>query len=183
MDADLKCIDFERHPVVIDTRASEEFFNWYVDRCPTMTKARAKKMGFWVLPRNSYMSLTEIGALMGIAPGDVQKMRASGLPDDIIAEAMGNAQSVNVLERILGHRGSRKSGGDDVLSLSVCLVSLSLCRSVSLSLCLVSLSLCLSVSLSLCRSVCKSLCLDSLSCLSVSLSLCRSVSLSLPVCM
>ena len=97
-----KDFDVAKHPVIIDVQASAQFSAFQVDRCPTLTRSRAMQGGFYVLQRGSMMSLDEIAALMAIPPQYVKSMRETGVDESTIAGAMGNAQSINILERILG---------------------------------------------------------------------------------
>lgn len=95
------------HPILLDVHASKDYENWSVDRCPCLTRSRAKVGGFYVLQRRSMLQLGEMAALMGVRAEVLDKMRGAGVPEKSIAQAIGNAQAINVLERVLGNEKMR----------------------------------------------------------------------------
>ena len=58
------------------------------------------------MPRGTFMSIREMGAIMGIPKQYIKRFktyaRENSISEKKIGEAFGNAQSINVLERILG---------------------------------------------------------------------------------
>ena len=66
-------------------------------RCPCLTRARAGSGGHWVSNRSRLLSIEEMLALQGM-PADV---RREGISNRQLGLMIGNAMSVNVLERIL----------------------------------------------------------------------------------
>jgi site-specific DNA-cytosine methylase len=94
-------LDMNVHQVLVDVRSSTEFGTWHIDKVPCLTKDRAKSGGFWLLPRSSMLMVREMGRLMGLPQSVVETMLDTDADADVVAAAIGNAQSVNVLERIL----------------------------------------------------------------------------------
>jgi DNA (cytosine-5)-methyltransferase 1 len=68
-----------------------------LDQCPCLTRSRAGAGGHWVTNRSRLLTLTEMLRLQGISP----KIRREGISDRQVGLMVGNAMSVNVLERIL----------------------------------------------------------------------------------
>jgi hypothetical protein len=97
-------VDFAAHPVFIDVRSSSAFSHWDVDKVPTLTLSRASPSGIYVHPRGSTLELNEMASLMGMPSNIADKMLTSGVAPSVIAKAIANAQSINVLERVLGAR-------------------------------------------------------------------------------
>ena len=88
--------------VIVDAESSIDFSSHMVECSPCITASRGASGGHYVLQRGSRMTVTEIGALMGVSAHKIKAMQATGHSDKVIGHALGNAQSVNVLERILG---------------------------------------------------------------------------------
>ena len=95
-------IDLGKHAVLVDIHASAKFSSWSVDRCPTLTRSRGMQGGFYVHQRQSMMMMDEMANLMGIPSDVLERMKNSELSEATICGAIGNAQSINVLERVLG---------------------------------------------------------------------------------
>ena len=97
-------VNFDMHPVFIDVRSSSDFSDWDVDKVPTLTQSRASPSGIYVHPRGSTLELNEMASLMGIPSNIADRMISCGVAPSVIAKAIANAQSINVLERLLGAR-------------------------------------------------------------------------------
>jgi site-specific DNA-cytosine methylase len=93
-------LDTKKHPVLIDVRSSAEFGTWHVDKSPCLTKNRGMTGGFWLHPRGSMLMTRELGHLMGLPQEVIDDMLETGLGREIIGAALGNGQSINILERL-----------------------------------------------------------------------------------
>jgi DNA (cytosine-5)-methyltransferase 1 len=66
-------------------------------RCPCLTRARAGSGGHWVSSRSRLLTIEEMLALQGMPPD----VRREGISNRQLGLMIGNAMSVNVLERLL----------------------------------------------------------------------------------
>ncbi len=94
-------VDIRDRTVAVDVQASRQFCGAMVECVPCITASRGESGGHYILQRESKLSLEEIGKLMGINEEIVVRMVATGVPACRIGHALGNGQSLNVLERLL----------------------------------------------------------------------------------
>jgi hypothetical protein len=71
---------------------------WMVDKCPCLTARRAATGGHWISSRGRRTYLGEMLRLQGFKPALVQTGEMSA---PAMGRLVGNAMSVNVLERLL----------------------------------------------------------------------------------
>ncbi len=90
-------------PILIDACSSIQWGTWHIDKSPCLTSARTVRGGFWVLQRESMLMGIEMARLMGIPDVVYDRMKQTGTSRETILKAIGNGQSINVLERVLGH--------------------------------------------------------------------------------
>ena len=86
-----------RTPAVIDHGASRGSVTFGAS--PTLTAARAKTGGFWLLHKGRTMTLDEIMRLQGMRPSRFQL--TCGMRPSAMGKAVGNAMSGNVLHRVV----------------------------------------------------------------------------------
>jgi site-specific DNA-cytosine methylase len=95
--------------VFVDIMAGPRFRQWQGEHCPCITRTRGGQGGFWVTCLGRKMTLQEIGAMQGIPRVLTQRLAQSGLSENKIGMAFGDAMSVNVLmrlfSRLLPHAG------------------------------------------------------------------------------
>ncbi len=94
-------VNIRRRTIAINVEATRKYCCAMVECVPCITASRGRDGGHYILQRESKLSLEEIGKLMGIDEGIVVRMVATGVPACRIGEALGNGQSLNVLERLL----------------------------------------------------------------------------------
>ncbi len=90
----------ERRPIFIDICASRQFSMWRVNECPCLTHARGQSGGYWITTHKRKMTVEEMMGFQGIQPTTVPWQRL-GISKTRMGAAVGNAMSVNVLERLL----------------------------------------------------------------------------------
>ena len=105
------------HPILIDIESSETFGNFSVGRVMCLTKARAEAGGYYIVQRKSMLTTSEMALLMGLSTEAIETMEGTGIEEKTLRGALGNAQAINVLERVLGHPTQRAVDVDVVLVL------------------------------------------------------------------
>ena len=82
-------------PYVVDCDASKRKSCYMKNVSPCLTRSRNR--GHWLLHKNRRMSIKEMMRLQGIDPDKFKQV----VPDSVMGQHIGNAMSVNVIERIL----------------------------------------------------------------------------------
>ena len=72
-----------------------------VDVSPCLTASRGEKGGLYMLPLNRRFDVKEMGKLLAISTRVAERLLAAVPSKVAVGRAFGNAQSVNVLERLL----------------------------------------------------------------------------------
>ena len=90
----------ETTPIFVDVAAGKSFEQWTAHICPCLTRSRGQSGGFWVSTLGRKMTVPELFKLQGIRPADVP-WEKSDITRTAIGGAIGNAMSVNVLQRLL----------------------------------------------------------------------------------
>ena len=85
----------DKRTYVVNCDASTSSMKWYDNISPCITRSRST--GHWLTSRHRKMSLDEMLRLQGIVPGQFK----FDLPDKKVGQLIGNAMSVNVVERII----------------------------------------------------------------------------------
>ena len=85
----------EHEPWVVDCDSSLRYSNYMHNVSPCLTKSRAR--GHWLLHKNRRMNINEMLRLQGFNPAQV----AVAVSESTLGQQIGNAMSVNVIERIL----------------------------------------------------------------------------------
>jgi DNA-cytosine methyltransferase len=85
-------------PVVVDLDGTKS--RYMVNRCPCITRARGST-GFFLLPFGRRMSLAERLRLQGLPTKILRHQKATRCSEHKLGAMVGNAMSVNVLERLL----------------------------------------------------------------------------------
>ena len=83
----------------IDVDATDKYVYWMHDTCPCLTKSRGQH-GFYVTKLKGMMIPTEIAKLQGYDPS-VLRMNDSGISRSAWGKVLGDAMSLNVLQRVL----------------------------------------------------------------------------------
>ena len=87
----------EHEPWVVDCDSSLRYSNYMHNVSPCLTKSRAR--GHWLLHKNRRMNINEMLRLQGFNPAQV----AVAVSECTLGQQIGNAMSVNVIERVLNH--------------------------------------------------------------------------------
>ena len=85
---------------MVDHNSSATWANYKVNASLCLTKSRGRSGGFWLAKQKRHMTITEMMKLQGIRPLAVEGWSAY-LSDSAMGAALGNAMSVNVLERLV----------------------------------------------------------------------------------
>jgi len=92
-------LDPNKVTIMVDVDASEKFRQWRVLESPSITRTRAKSGGWYLSTHNRRTCTEELMKLQGMKPESVGEY--TKYPRTEINAAVGNAMSVNVLERLL----------------------------------------------------------------------------------
>ena len=84
-------------PYVVDCDASKQKSHHMKNVSPCLTKSRSK--GHWLIHKNRRTTIREMMRLQGIDPDKFKQV----VPDNVMGQQLGNAMSVNVVERILAN--------------------------------------------------------------------------------
>ena len=87
--------------VVVDAAAGKSFFSYMENRSPCVTKARGGQRGFYFLKAGRYMNLYEIAGLQGWRKSWVTHLLETYDSKTRLGQALGDAMSLNVLQRLL----------------------------------------------------------------------------------
>jgi DNA (cytosine-5)-methyltransferase 1 len=82
--------------VIVDVGSSEEYSYHLVEKCPTLTRARAGSFGYWDSKKGGTLDLQEMCLLQGFNLSDID-YKGAGVTEKQVAAAVGNMMSVNVL--------------------------------------------------------------------------------------
>ena len=85
---------------MVDHHSSATWANHKVNASLCLTKSRGRSGGFWLAKQKRHMTIIEMMKLQGIRPPTVEGWSAF-LSDSAMGAALGNAMSVNVLERLV----------------------------------------------------------------------------------
>jgi len=97
-----KGVDPFKVPVVIDMGASKGYAYHAVNVAPTLTRNRSSSFGFWCSTKGGPLDVRDLLLLQGFEETDIN-YKGAGLSDQQIAGCLGNAQSLNVVTRVLAH--------------------------------------------------------------------------------
>ncbi len=95
-----KGVDPHVTPVCVDIGASRRFEQFQVGMSPCLTHSRGQVGGFYISTHNRKCTVDEMFRLQGINPQNIP-WQDLGIARSTIGGAIGNAMSVNVLERLL----------------------------------------------------------------------------------
>lgn len=94
-------INYKEQTCLIDLWASPKFTQVRVAECPCITATRAKQGGYYITNQKRMTRLHELGRLQGWPTDYIDKLIGSKVPKPMIAHALGNGMSVNVVYRLL----------------------------------------------------------------------------------
>ena len=83
-------------PYVVDCDASKQKSHYMKNVSPCLTRSR-NKGHWWLIHKSRRTSIREMMRLQGIDPDKFKQV----VPDSVMGQQLGNAMSVNVVERIL----------------------------------------------------------------------------------
>ncbi len=86
---------FLKH-VIVDIGSSEAYSYHSVEKCPTLTRARAGSFGYWDSKKGGTLDLEEMCLLQGFQLSDLD-YKGAGVDEKHVAAGVGNMMSVNVL--------------------------------------------------------------------------------------
>merc|ERR1719335_352895 len=86
--------------IIADIASSEQFVTYKVGMIPTLTRARGGDAGFYITSEQRKISVDEQMRFQGMRP-DTIPFRKAGLSRTNMGNALGNAMSCTVLERLL----------------------------------------------------------------------------------
>lgn len=87
--------------IVVDAAAGKKFFHFMTSKCPCITKARGGQKGFYLLKRNRFLTVPEMGALQGWRREWIDVMLGVDGSEKKLGEAFGDGMSLNILQRLL----------------------------------------------------------------------------------
>ena len=87
-------------PVVVDMGSSAAFSHYRIGQSPTLTKSRCQTFGYWCSTKGGPLNIQELELLQGVNPGEID-FRGASVRESLYAAALGNAQTLNVLESIM----------------------------------------------------------------------------------
>ena len=94
-------VDPTSQPWVIDICNSPSFgANLALDRFPTITKARGKYLGYFLLHQLRCVSEDEFLRAQGLRPADIKLPKHIAMPKNVRAEMSGNAFTVTVFQAL-----------------------------------------------------------------------------------
>lgn len=93
-------VHIDKVPCIIDMGASPRFKIATSRYCLCITKGRASTGGYYLTTRKRVLSWRELSRLQGLPPGWFD-FAAAGVREPAFRGALGNAMSVNVLQRLL----------------------------------------------------------------------------------
>lgn len=86
--------------LVVDIGCSMKRMNHMVNRFPTITSARARSCGWWIVNIGRQVTLRDLFLLQGIDP-NAYDYKGAGISASHMGSMLGNAMSLNILERLL----------------------------------------------------------------------------------
>ena len=87
--------------VIVDMHATEHFSYHSVGIAPTLTRHRCGSFGYWCSTKGGPLDINDFMMLQGF-PATLDH-RGAGLTDGQMGGCLGNAQSINVLMRVVAH--------------------------------------------------------------------------------
>ena len=96
LQAEEQGINVHREPIVIDVDASKAKMTWRKGISPCLTRSRYR--GHWLSSKNRRMNIDEMLRLQGMKPN---LLNTKGISTIELGHQIGNAMSVNVIQRIL----------------------------------------------------------------------------------
>ena len=87
-------------PVVIDVGSTTSYSSSKINGSPCLTRSRCQNFGYWISTKGNYISLDEMLNLQGLDAHDVG-YKPAGIPEPVMAAMLGNAMSMNVLQRLI----------------------------------------------------------------------------------
>ena len=102
LKADGTLIDVEagKQEVILDVEAGEQYRNCMRNVCPCITRSRGNSGGYYIMSLGRRTSVTEMGRLQGFSD-DTLAVLSKKLGRSALGAALGNAMSMNVLDRLL----------------------------------------------------------------------------------
>ena len=88
-------------PVVIDMGSSIRYSSFKIDACMTLTSNRCSMFGYWITTKGGPMDVYDMMHLQGFSQKDFGDFNALGVSNTAMAACLGNAQSLNVLMKVV----------------------------------------------------------------------------------
>ena len=88
-------------PIVIDMGSSMRYSSFKIDACMTLTSSRCSMFGYWVSSKGGPMDVYDMMHLQGFSQEDFGNFNALGVSNSAMAACLGNAQSLNVLMKVV----------------------------------------------------------------------------------
>jgi site-specific DNA-cytosine methylase len=86
--------------IVVDIGASCKFSHYSVDQFPTITSTRAISCDWWIADLGRRVTTDELMFLQGFEKGSID-YKAAKVSEQRVRHMVGNAMSMNILERLL----------------------------------------------------------------------------------
>ena len=90
-----------KHFVAVDVGCSDAFARYKVGLHPCLTASRAQQFGWWWSLVGRRATLPELCRCQGCELDDFSGWREQGITEAAMAHMVGNAMSLNVIERVL----------------------------------------------------------------------------------
>ena len=98
--AKAECPDFDTQHVFVDVDAGEKFAHWVAGHLPCLTASRGASSGFYLSTYNRRLTMNEMMRFQGMNPQVLAGWQEC-MTERQMGHAIGNAMSVNVLQRVL----------------------------------------------------------------------------------
>ena len=98
--AKAECPDFDSDHVFVDIDAGEKFAHWVRGHLPCLTASRGASSGFYLSTYSRRLTMHEMMRFQGMNPKVLAGWQEC-MKDRQMGHAIGNAMSVNVLQRVL----------------------------------------------------------------------------------
>ena len=98
--AQKECPVFDKKPVFVDIDAGPKFAHWTVGHLPCLTASRGSTAGYYVSTLGRRLTVDEMMKFQGMSPSRLAGWEAV-MKERQMGHAIGNAMSVNVLQRVL----------------------------------------------------------------------------------
>ncbi len=93
-------VEISKSRIVVDIGASSKFAHYSVDQFPTITSTRAVGCDWWIADLGRRVTTSELMFLQGFEKGSVDYVAAK-VSEQRVRHMVGNAMSMNILERLL----------------------------------------------------------------------------------